>query len=178
MSLERNSPNNYGTIGWWWNSLVTHADGEPWASMPEKMRKDLLQKMKRACYDLADGADVNEQDMRELIELGGRYAFYDALLKSLKWPKSWKNTKAKFMTNMRGEMGASFVPNMKRVDFHTETGSSHRSRGKPITPDEIMEYSPLNFERRFCKICGKKIRTINGTGICRKCQRNGAKIEH
>lgn len=174
------SEEDKGLIDWWFEQIQHITKGKSWNEMPEKMRNDLLEKLKLCIADLAV-VNITKKDVEDLVSLGGIHALIDALLRTFWYPPQFKATKQRYINNIKQEIANNKIGKYNfPIEYHKEKKDKHRAKGKPVSLETVKKYDPLDFKRKFCRNCGKVLNGNNVTGFCRKCQRNGngAKIEH
>ncbi len=165
-TLEENNQNRT----WWYKQLNLSDD---WNSMPIEERKILAKKLQRACLDLTE-LNITENEIKDLLRDFDQATVWDAILA---------------LNNLAGKDGKSrweLLAYLKK----TADGmwkAQHPSRPitwqKPIkdTPKDkiplaskecVERNDPINFNKKFCRVCQRKLRVNNSTGICTQCQRH------
>jgi hypothetical protein len=167
--LELEGENNNLT---YWRELV-NLDVN-WSDMTKSMRKDLINRLGMAFTALLS-LNISKEEIETLIKDTDPATVWDALIEiKIRIASGEIRNHYKLLNYLRKLVYQTWR------DQHPSRQSPRQPappqpvkfKGEPMPWEVVEKYHPLNFRKAHCVKCDRVLRTDNGSGMCRDCQRN------
>ena len=166
-SLEDNNQSRT----WWYQQLNLSDD---WNGMSMEMRSNLVKRLQRALLDMTE-LNLSQKEMEELVVKFDQSTVWDAILAlddlTGKEGKSHWELLAYLKKTCSGMWKAQHPS--RQITWQKPIKESKKDNITPASKECVERNDPINFNKKFCRICKRKLRTNNNTGICAQCQRHG-----
>jgi hypothetical protein len=133
----------------------------------------LSKKLQRALLDLTT-LNISQKEMDDLLIKFDQSTVWDAILAldnlAGKEGKSHWELLAYLKKTADGMWKAQHPS--RQITWQRKEKES-KKKEIPRASDEVVEQNdPLNWNKKFCRICKRKLRKSNNTGVCAQCQRH------
>ena len=157
-------------ISWWREQLEGSND---WNSLPNETKKIYLLKLQRCVSALLD-VFITKNEILKLVQYTDIITVFESCISTLALPDLERKNKHQILAYItRVILNSELAKSRRDPTWHVHTPTKKR-KGRVATSDYAKKYNPYNFKPLpTCKICSKRIRIDNVTGVCTDCQKKG-----
>jgi len=163
---------NNQSRSWWYNQLNLSDD---WNSMPLAERTILSKKLQRALLDLTQ-LNMTQKEMDDLLIKFDQSTVWDAILALDNLAGKEGKTRWELLAYLKKTadgMWKAQHPSRQITWQRKDKEPVNKKERLPADWENVERNDPTKFNKKFCRVCKRKLRVNNTTGVCSKCQSHG-----